>query len=34
VERASQRNEEALKNWSDERWLEIKKTEEAKATIV
>jgi transposase len=25
VERASQRNEEALKNWSDERWPDIKK---------
>jgi transposase len=25
VERASQRNEEALKNWSDKRWPDIKK---------
>jgi len=25
VERASQRNEEALKQWSDERWPQIKK---------
>jgi transposase len=25
VERASQRNEEALKQWSQERWLQIKK---------
>ncbi len=25
VERASQRNEEALKNWSEERWPQIKK---------
>ena len=26
VERASQRNEEAIKQWSDERWPEIKKS--------
>ena len=26
VERASQRNEEALKNWSEERWPDIKKS--------
>jgi transposase len=26
VERASQRNEEALKKWSDERWPQIKKS--------
>ena len=25
VERASQRNEEAIKNWSEERWPHIKK---------
>ncbi len=25
VERASQRNEEALKQWSEERWLQVKK---------
>ena len=34
VERASQRNEEAIKQWSDERWPDIKKAEEEKATIV
>jgi hypothetical protein len=26
VERASQRNDEAIKKWSDERWPEIKKS--------
>src|SRR6266566_1917802 len=34
VERASQRNEEAIKKWSDERWPQIKKAEEDRATIV
>src|SRR5438552_3949534 len=31
VERASQRNEEALKQWSDERWPAIKKKQKRKA---
>src|SRR6202043_3109112 len=31
VERASQRNEEAIKKWSDERWPQIKKSRAGKS---
>ncbi len=34
IERASQRNEEAIKQWSEERWPPLKKAEQDKATIV
>jgi transposase len=33
VERASQRNDEAIKKWSEERWPDIKKADQEKATI-
>jgi len=32
VERASQRNEEAIRKWSQERWPALKKTVRAKVT--
>jgi transposase len=34
VKRASQRNEEVIKKWSDERWPQIKKAEQEKAPVL